>query len=82
MTKADEIIRPSSCLNKAKLSERIFVLHEWDAAMPHTIRAWAVKRMELGKNQPGDAQITEALQLASDIEDGLCSRSCGDTHCG
>ncbi len=68
MRKLDELIDQSSCLNKAKMGELLFVLLERDVAAPATIRFWAEKRIRLGKNQPSDAQITEALELADKME--------------
>lgn len=68
MLKMHEASVPTSCWNKARLEERIFVLLSRDAAAPHAIREWAKKRIELGKNEPGDPQITEALDCADLME--------------
>lgn len=68
MRKHEELNHPKSCLNKARLDERLFVLLERDLTMPDTIRFWARKRIESGLNDSGDAQIVEALKLADDIE--------------
>lgn len=68
MIKYDELIDPNSCLNKAQANEPLFVLLGRDPAAADTIRFWINKRVELGKNQPDDAQILEALGLAMAIE--------------
>jgi hypothetical protein len=65
MRKIDEKDHPSSCWNKAKDTERLFVLLERDAAAPATIRAWIAERIRLGLNQPGDAKLKEAEELAA-----------------
>lgn len=64
MVKADELSRPDSCLNRAKSFEWVFVLLARDAAAPAAIRAWVEKRIALGKNNPEDEQIQEALRCA------------------
>jgi hypothetical protein len=68
MKKKQEIENPDSCLNKAREDERIFVLLARDAAAPAAIRAWAMERIRLGKNQESDAQIVEALACADAME--------------
>lgn len=68
MLKKREIEQPNSCLNKARLNERIFVLLERDAAAPHAIRQWCDKRVELGKNKRDDPQIVDALETAELME--------------
>jgi hypothetical protein len=68
MIKRDEIEHPESCLNKARDNERLFVLLARDAAAPVAVRAWVAERLRLGKNQPDDAQIREALDGASRME--------------
>ena len=40
MKKTDELADPTSCLNKARDDERLFVLLARDPAAPVTIRAW------------------------------------------
>lgn len=69
MRRIDEMRLPDTCLNKARDDERIFVLLERDEAAPYAIRAWAEKRIELGKNHPHDAQITAALEEADRMEE-------------
>lgn len=68
MRKQDEITDPSSCLNKAKPTEWLFVLLGRDAAAPAAVRAWIGERLRLGKNQPDDPQIVEALRWADAVE--------------
>jgi len=58
----------SSCLNKARADEMIFVLLGRDAAAPSAIRAWCRERIRAKKNKPGDPQITEALEVAGVME--------------
>lgn len=67
MRKFSERTIDSSCWNKAREDEQVFVLLGRDPAAPAAIRAWVTKRLELGKNQSGDAQIQEALRLADQI---------------
>ena len=69
MKKTDEATQRNSCWNKARDDERVFVLLARDAAAPETLRFWASRRVELGKNQPGDPQIVEALDCADRMED-------------
>lgn len=68
MMKLQEVLDPNSCLNKARDDERIFVVLERDRAMSGTIRSWIQIRLQLGLNLPGDAQITEAMELATALE--------------
>lgn len=68
MRKQDELENPSSCLNKAKDGEWLFVLLGRDAAAPVAIRAWVAERIRLGKNSADDPQIVEALACAEFME--------------
>jgi hypothetical protein len=68
VTKRDELTNPNSCMNRAREDEMTFVLLGRDAAAPGAIRAWAEERIRLGKNQPDDPQIIEALQCALEME--------------
>ena len=68
MRKLDELMDPKSCMSRARPDEMTFVLLGRDAAAPYTIREWIKKRIELGKNQPGDAQIVEAEECARQME--------------
>lgn len=69
MLKSDELQNPTSCLNKALPNERLFILLARDPAAPITIRAWITERLRLGKNKEDDAQVQEALECASCMED-------------
>lgn len=68
MLKTDELKNPDSCLNRAKPDERLFVLLARDPAAPEVIRYWVRRRIWLGKNLSGDAQIVEALECAKLME--------------
>lgn len=68
MRKRDELDYSESCLNKARDDERLFVLLARDPAAPVAIRAWVNERIRLGKNNPNDAQIVEALDCAARME--------------
>ncbi len=68
MTKHDELTKPDSCLSKARDNEMLFVLLGRDAAAPAVVRAWILERIRLGKNQPGDPQLVEALEWARIVE--------------
>lgn len=68
MLKRDELANPNSCLNKAKDDEPIFVLLGRDIAAPYAVRVWIQQRMQHGKNQPEDAQLTEATDLADSMD--------------
>ena len=68
MIKRDEIEHTESCFNKAYDGERLFVLLARDPAAPVAIRAWVAERIRLGKNEPGDAQLLEAIECASLME--------------
>jgi hypothetical protein len=63
-----EAAEPASCWNKAKDEELVFVLLGRDRASPVAIRAWCEERIRLGKNQPNDPQIVEALDLIRAME--------------
>lgn len=68
MIKREELSNPSSCLSRARDDEEIFVILERDDTFSEVVRYWAAKRIEKGKNTPGDAQITEALTKADRVE--------------
>jgi hypothetical protein len=68
MRKKDELSKKHTCMQSAHPNEMTFVLIGRDAAAPHAIREWVNKRIELGKNQPGDEQIIEALACADTME--------------
>ena len=60
MLKHVEAIDPNSCWNKATPNEFVFVLLGKDIAAADTVDFWIKRRIELGKNQPNDKQITDA----------------------
>lgn len=68
MRKRDELTNPNGCMFRARDDEMTFVLLGRDAAAPDTIRAWIKRRIELGKNQPGDPQMVEAEECARIME--------------
>jgi hypothetical protein len=69
MRKKEEERISTSCLNKAKPDEMIFVLLGRDQAAPFAIRIWATERIRLGKNKRTDRQIVEALHVAQTMEE-------------
>ena len=74
MRKRDELAHPTSCLNKARDDEWLFVLLGRDAAAGAAVRAWIEERIRLGKNQRDDPKIREAEQwivtVAAEAERG------------
>ena len=68
MLKRLEISTPTSCLNKCRDDERLFVLLARDPAAPVAIRAWVAERIRLGKNTVTDPQIVEAIDCAAHME--------------
>lgn len=68
MRKEQELSDPSSCLNKSKPGEMLFVLLGRDVAAPEAIRRWVNDRVSMGKNGFDDAQIIEALACADQME--------------
>jgi hypothetical protein len=69
MLKRNELSDPTSCLNKARDDEWLFVLLGRDAAAPAAIRAWVSERYRLGLNQPSDLKIVHALEAARKMEE-------------
>jgi hypothetical protein len=67
MRKKDELSK-KSCMTTAHPNEMVFTLIGRDPAAPVAIRAWVAERLRLGKNQETDAQITEALDIATTME--------------
>ena len=68
MIKSHELIDPTSCLNKAREDELLFVLLGRDQAAPAAIYAWIDERVRLGLNMADDPQIAEARNLAVCME--------------
>jgi len=75
MIKTEEIANPTSCLNKAKPEEMLFVLLGRDPAAPVAIREWCKERVRLGKNKWTDPQIEDAIYCAVQMQPGLISPS-------
>jgi hypothetical protein len=67
MRKRDELTDQSSCLNKARDEELLFVLLGRDPAAPAAVRAWIEARIWLGKNHDGDPQIAEARRWVESV---------------
>ena len=51
-----------------------FVLLSRDPAAPKAIRYWVHERIRLGKNQPGDPQMVEALECAKTMDQQRAAR--------
>lgn len=68
MLKKDETTDESSCLNRAREDEMLFVLLGRDRAAPAAIRAWIGERLRLRMNAVDDEQITQAEQAALVME--------------
>lgn len=68
MIKREELTNPHSCMSRAKDGEMTFVLLSRDIVAPDAIRYWAEQRIARGKNQRGDAQISEAFECARRME--------------
>lgn len=65
MTKTQELNNPQSCINRAMPNEMVFVLLARDPAAAQTIIFWCAERVRVGKNNPDDPEIIEALGVAS-----------------
>lgn len=68
MRKSDELTRDDSCMSRAHYTEMTFVLLGRDLTAPDTIRFWVAERIRIGKNQPDDPQVREALECARTME--------------
>ncbi len=69
MLKQFELSNQTSCLNRAKNEEMIFVLLGRDPAAPGAIKEWCHLRIAHGKNKAGDGQIIDAMQCATSMEE-------------
>lgn len=58
---------PFDCYANAEPDEPMFVLLARDRTAPNIVTQWAMRRVELGLNEPGDPQIVEALQCADNM---------------
>jgi hypothetical protein len=68
MRKRYEVNCETSCFNKAKEDEMLFVLLGRDSAAPATISFWIAERIRQGKNKHSDPQIIEAMECAITME--------------
>jgi hypothetical protein len=68
MLKMHELRNPTSCLNKARPDEPIFVLRAKDPLAAQTIRLWA----EMAGTTHEDDKVTEAYQVAQAFDDWRC----------
>jgi hypothetical protein len=66
MRKRHELTK--GCMSRARDDEMTFVLLGRDASAPAAIRFWISERIRLGKNQPGDEQVSEAEECARTME--------------
>lgn len=79
MRKRDELSDPSSCLNKARDGEMLFVLLGRDPAFAVAVHAWINERIRLGLNHPADGKIQsaeECIYIAQIIDGG---KACDST---
>lgn len=65
MLKKDELLEPSSCLNRASAEEPIFVLRANDPLAAQTVRLWAA--MSTGRSS--EEKVAQALQEAERMEE-------------
>lgn len=68
MEKRDELSDPSSCLNRARDDEWLFVLRAKDPTFSASIRWWIGERIRMGLNRHDDPKILEAEQVAAKVE--------------
>jgi hypothetical protein len=64
--KADEIAQPSSCLNRSREDEPVFVICARDVLAPRMVEMWAEWAERAGVHQ---GKTTEARQLAKDMRE-------------
>lgn len=69
MRKSAELSNPSSCLNKARDDEPLFVLLGRDPASVATVRYWIGERLRIGKNERDDPKIREAEDWCRMVEE-------------
>jgi len=68
MLKFEEEQNTKSCWNKARPTERVFIILGRDKAAKAAINAWVRARIDYGLNKLGDPQIQEALDCAKLME--------------
>lgn len=78
MIKRQELTDPKSCMSRAADDEMTFVLLGRDVAAAPTVRFWAERRVELGKNCWDDPQIVEAMKCADVMEATARAKAAGD----
>lgn len=66
MRKIDEIEQPTSCLNRARAEEPLFVLRAKDRLAAGTVRAWANASEISGEHEPGKIREARAIADAMD----------------
>lgn len=81
MRKSQELSDPTSCLNKARPNEMLFVLLGRDVSAVEAVRAWIDSRIAKGKNALDDPQIKEARQWIDTVLDDQVTEPVGDEHC-
>lgn len=69
-TKTENLLSPSSCLNKARNDEPLFVLRANDPTAPQTVRLWAAMNAE--RRNPD--KINDALRVADSMEKWAASQ--------
>lgn len=74
MRKINELTNISSCLQRARNGEMVFVLLARDPAAPVAIMKWCEERVRLGKNVITDSQIMEAVHCADVMENERTGR--------
>lgn len=67
MRKIDEVEQPTSCLNKARAEEPLFVLRGKDPLAPEVVRTWANIAETYGCHEPD--KIAEARALADQMDE-------------
>ena len=77
MIKKEEVDVKSSCWNKAKPEEMLFVLLARDESAPVAIRAWIEDRIKTGKNKADDPQIVEAQKCILGMMRRYACTGCG-----
>jgi hypothetical protein len=77
MRKRDELADPTSCLNKAREDEWLFVLLGRDRAAIVAVSEWIKERIRLGKNTSDDPQIREAMAWIDAVE---CEQTFAETE--
>lgn len=66
MRKIDEIEQPTSCLNRARAEEPLFVLRAKDPLAAETVRTWASQAETFKTHEPGKIREARAIADAMD----------------